>query len=140
MHITNFLRKSSSTQLQGHPRSNTTILEDLPSRLIIVLLRSIPPLQTPLSQILNFTYIFIGRSLITPYRLHMHSRPIRLQLKCLTRAAQVGLRFAALAAADAVAVLAGAAVVAVSQDVKNWSQGWKAGWMSYSFRACLVQG
>ena len=38
-----------------------------------------------------------------------------------------GLRIAVLAAAEAVAVFAGAAVVAVDEDVEDWSEGGEAG-------------
>ena len=38
-----------------------------------------------------------------------------------------GLRIAVLAAAGAVAVFAGAAVVAVDEDVEDWSEGGEAG-------------
>ena len=91
-----------------------------------------PPLQNLLPQILNITVLLNQRSLLAPYRLRLHRRLIttqaprlparltgRFRLAGLIRVSLVGgvwagLRIAVLpAAAGAVAVFAGAAVVAV---------------------------
>ena len=112
-----------------------------------------PPLQNHLPQILNIAILVHPRSLLAPYRLRLHLHLIpthaprlparltgRLQLAGLRRVSLVRgvgawLRVAVLpAAVGAVAVFAGAAVVAVDQDVEDWSEGGEAGYMSkYNF-------